>query len=72
MRNSFNYTARLHNHCYYHSIRLGCNEADMLKNKIQQLIPDQEKRQNHILETRKVIFENVWAQSEYEFIYYFI
>ncbi|XP_023298631.2 uncharacterized protein LOC111681138 [Lucilia cuprina] len=44
---------------------LGSNDANVMKEKIKQLIPDQEKGQKTIENLRNVIFENVWAQRKY-------
>ncbi|XP_049314546.1 uncharacterized protein LOC115066440 isoform X2 [Bactrocera dorsalis] len=41
------------------------NQSGMLKNKLNNLIPDQEKGNRKIEEMRKIIFDSVWAQRKY-------
>lgn len=47
------------------TFRLAETQSKMLKDKLKSLIPDQEKGNKKIIEMRKIIFDSVWAQSEY-------
>ncbi|XP_069968343.1 uncharacterized protein pst isoform X1 [Bactrocera oleae] len=40
-------------------------QSKMLKDKLKNLIPDQNKGNRKIVEMRKTIFDNVWAQRKY-------
>ena len=43
--------------------RLSAQQGDILKSKIKQLIPDQEKGQKAIESLRETLFNSIWAQS---------
>ncbi|XP_018784935.1 PREDICTED: uncharacterized protein LOC108966469 isoform X2 [Bactrocera latifrons] len=44
---------------------LSKEQSGMLKDKLNNLIPDQEKGNRKIVEMRKIIFDSVWAQRKY-------
>lgn len=46
---------------------LSGEQSEILKEKIKCILPDDDQRQNEIEKSRNNLFQNVWAQRNYNF-----